>query len=361
MTTRLILVGGFLGAGKTTLLWEAAQKLAQQGHKVGLITNDQAPDLVDTNLLSRAGVGVSEVSGSCFCCNFNGLLAAMDKLKESFDADILIAEPVGSCTDLSATIIQPLKDKLAGELTISPLTVLADPFKLQDIIAGGTAGLHASAAYIYRKQLEEADLIAISKSDLLPPSELAFLQKDIAKAFPATDLFSISSESGTGLQDWLTAVLARNDAGTKLAEVDYDTYAEGEAVLGWLNTRLTFTDHGDWQVIATSIMAKLQQRLAHQKMAIGHVKLIVENDDESLIINLTGSETKPKVRGSISATTRATLTLNARVETSPQQLEHEVRQIILETTSHLSLSTESWNCLQPGRPDPTHRYEAIVA
>ncbi len=361
MTTRLILVGGFLGAGKTTLLWEAAQKLAQQGHKVGLITNDQAPDLVDTNLLSRAGVGVSEVSGSCFCCNFNGLLSAMDKLKESFDADILIAEPVGSCTDLSATIIQPLKDKLAGELTISPLTVLADPFKLQDIISGGTAGLHASAAYIYRKQLEEADLIAISKRDLLPPSELASLQQDITKAFPATDLFSISSESGTGLQDWLTAVLARNDAGTKLAEVDYDTYAEGEAVLGWLNTRLTYTDHGDWQVIATTIMEKLQQRLALQKMAIGHVKLIAENDDESLIINLTGSEKKPKVRGAISAKAQTTLTLNARVETSPQQLEQEVRQIISETTSHLNLSAESWNCLQPGRPDPTYRYDAIVA
>ncbi len=361
MTTRLILVGGFLGAGKTTLLWEAAQKLAQQGHKVGLITNDQAPDLVDTNLLSRAGVGVSEVSGSCFCCNFNGLLAAIDKLKESFDADILIAEPVGSCTDLSATIIQPLKDKLAGELTISPLTVLADPFKLQDIISGGTAGLHASAAYIYRKQLEEADLIAISKRDLLPPSELASLHQDITKAFPATDLFSISSESGTGLQDWLTAVLARNDAGTKLAEVDYDTYAEGEAVLGWLNTRLTYTDHGDWQVIATTIMEKLQQRLALQKMAIGHVKLIAENDDESLIINLTGSEKKPKIRGAISAKAQTTLTLNARVETSPQQLEQEVRQVISETTSHLSLSAESWNCLQPGRPDPTYRYDAIVA
>lgn len=43
-TTKLILVGGFLGAGKTTLLWYAAQKLMRKGLKVGLITNDQAPE-----------------------------------------------------------------------------------------------------------------------------------------------------------------------------------------------------------------------------------------------------------------------------------------------------------------------------
>ncbi|HBT77267.1 MAG TPA: hypothetical protein DEB39_10180, partial [Planctomycetaceae bacterium] len=78
--TKLILVGGFLGSGKTTLLAEAAKTLTAEGKTVGLITNDQAPDLVDTRLLSRidglVGKGpegsVVEVSGSCFCCNFNG-------------------------------------------------------------------------------------------------------------------------------------------------------------------------------------------------------------------------------------------------------------------------------------------------
>ncbi|MEI8376830.1 MAG: GTP-binding protein, partial [Planctomycetota bacterium] len=48
MKTRLILVGGFLGAGKTTMLWEASRRLVERGLRVGLITNDQAPELVDT-------------------------------------------------------------------------------------------------------------------------------------------------------------------------------------------------------------------------------------------------------------------------------------------------------------------------
>jgi len=76
--TRIFFVGGFLGAGKTTLLWKAAQLLAQRGKRVGLITNDQAPDLVDTRLLAEKGHVVREVAGSCFCCNFNGLIDAID-------------------------------------------------------------------------------------------------------------------------------------------------------------------------------------------------------------------------------------------------------------------------------------------
>ena len=49
--TDLILVGGFLGAGKTSLLWEVAKRLNEKGRKVGLITNDQASELVDTSFL----------------------------------------------------------------------------------------------------------------------------------------------------------------------------------------------------------------------------------------------------------------------------------------------------------------------
>jgi G3E family GTPase len=48
MTTRLVIVGGFLGAGKTTLLLTAARRLTEQGYRVGLLTNDQGADLVET-------------------------------------------------------------------------------------------------------------------------------------------------------------------------------------------------------------------------------------------------------------------------------------------------------------------------
>jgi G3E family GTPase len=149
-TVQLILVGGFLGSGKTTLLWQAATRLAAAGKRVGLITNDQAPDLVDTGLLTEQGMNVREVAGSCFCCNFPALIAAAESLRNDVRADVLIAEPVGSCTDLSATILQPLKDKFAQDFVLSPLSVLADPQRLREVLVGVPGRLHDSAAYIIR-------------------------------------------------------------------------------------------------------------------------------------------------------------------------------------------------------------------
>ena len=38
---RYIMIGGFMGAGKTTAVAELAQRLSDEGKRVGLITNDQ--------------------------------------------------------------------------------------------------------------------------------------------------------------------------------------------------------------------------------------------------------------------------------------------------------------------------------
>lgn len=214
-----------------------------------MITNDQAPELVDTAFISRGGVRVAEVDGSCFCCNFQGLIGAMFTVRAQADADVLIAEPVGSCTDLSATIIQPLVDRLQKEFLIAPLSVMADPVRPSDILDHGTAGLHPSAAYIFRKQIEEADIIVISKTDLLTLIELEMLKTRLAKAYPDAAIFTVSAKTGKGLDAWLDEVTTHSDAGKRIAEVDYDVYAEGEAVLGWLNATVMLRgEPADWNL-----------------------------------------------------------------------------------------------------------------
>ena len=55
VTPTLVLVGGFLGAGKTTLLLAAGQRLRRMGKRVGIITNDQGGELVDTRFARAAG------------------------------------------------------------------------------------------------------------------------------------------------------------------------------------------------------------------------------------------------------------------------------------------------------------------
>jgi len=58
---RFLMIGGFLGAGKTTTIARLAAHYTDQGLNVGLVTNDQAYDLVDTEMLRSKGFQVGEV------------------------------------------------------------------------------------------------------------------------------------------------------------------------------------------------------------------------------------------------------------------------------------------------------------
>src|SRR5262245_8998641 len=122
MTVRFVMVGGFLGAGKTTTLTRLARMYQAKGQRVGVVTNDQAHDLVDTNTFRAQGLAVEEVPGACFCCRFDDLVNRVGSLQDSERPDVILAEPVGSCTDLVATVIQPLKDLYGGRFEVAPYT-----------------------------------------------------------------------------------------------------------------------------------------------------------------------------------------------------------------------------------------------
>src|SRR5678810_99916 len=124
---RYIMIGGFLGAGKTTAVAALAQWLTRQGLRVGLITNDQGSELVDTAMLRARGFATEEIPGGCFCCRFNSLVEAAGKLTEATRPAVFIAEPVGSCTDLVATVTYPLRRIYGDRFAIAPLSVLLDP------------------------------------------------------------------------------------------------------------------------------------------------------------------------------------------------------------------------------------------
>lgn len=361
--TRVILVGGFLGAGKTTLLWETAKKLMDRNSWVGLITNDQASKLVDTAFLEKQNKMIAEVSGSCFCCNFNGLTQAIEDLSDNQHAEIIIAEPVGSCTDLSATIIQPLKEKFNKELIIAPLTVLVDPMKLMDILNEKPTELHKSSEYILKKQLEEADIIVINKSDLLTVEIIDCLKSGVAKKWPKAKGYLISAKNGEGIDDWLNEVLNSNQSGNNLVEVNYDIYAEGEAVLGWLNATFKLTGHEiNWDEIANKYLFGLSQQLDELKIAVGHVKILVESENHKFIMgNLTGKQNTLSIREGIGKENMVTMIVNARVQMKPEKLENLILdQLAIVCDEEVEYKRLTLKCLSPGRPNPTYRYDHIV-
>lgn len=365
---RLIVVGGFLGAGKTTLLWVAAHRLLSRGIKVGLVTNDQAPDLVDTGLLVRLGLNVREVAGSCFCCDFPGLVGAAKKLRDDFEIDVLLAEPVGSCTDLSAAVFQPLKDLFQREFVVSPLSVLADPVRLRDVLTGRVDGeaMHPGAAYILRKQLEEADLVLVNKADLLDGGALSELEALVSRDYPGMPVRHISARAGDGIDAWLDTVLAADRGGLRIAAVDYDRYAEGEAALGWLNADvLLAAGEGvapDWSSLCLFLMERLRRAFQARRAPVGHVKILLSTDSGHLAANLTRQDGPIDLRGTIAGAPPAgTLIVNARVEMAPGALERAVREALATLEGHgVTFQVRSLRTLRPARPEPTHRYGKVI-
>src|SRR5438045_12035 len=146
---RFLMIGGFLGAGKTTAIARLARHFLDRGQKIGIITNDQAYDLVDTHSLRAQGFEVGEVPGACFCCKFNDLLETAGKLKADDAPDVILAEPVGSCTDLVATVVEPLRHLYGEEYDVGPLAVLLKPEHGRKILRGESGlGFSPKAAYI---------------------------------------------------------------------------------------------------------------------------------------------------------------------------------------------------------------------
>ena len=349
----LILIGGFLGSGKTTLLAEAAKKLAAQGKKVGLITNDQAPGLVDTRLLSQIGQGVSEVAGSCFCCNFPGFVAAIESLIAA-GADTIVAEPVGSCTDLSATIMNPLK-KFHPDWKLAPLTVLVDPQRLFEVFGMKESMVDPDALYIMKLQMDEADRVLVNKGDTLSTTEKAMVLDIFAKNYSSKPTGIISAKTGDGVESWLAAVQSDRNAGKTIVPVDYDRYAHGEAVLGWLNATATVDKAGE-KALLQNFMADFQAEIRKTNSEVGHVKAILNLGDKEYVANLTSLNGDIDIREVTPQAETYILIFNARVQMSPENLEEIVRKLL----GKYCLSIGEFRCLMPGRPNPTHRFSKEI-
>jgi len=125
------------------------------------------------------------------------LVDATTKLTTQSRPDVFIAEPVGSCTDLIATVTYPLRRLHAENFTVAPVSVLIDPIRALRVFGlEKGASFSEQVLYIYDKQIEEADLVIISKSDLLDAARLGALRAAIALKFPGKEILAVSARDG---------------------------------------------------------------------------------------------------------------------------------------------------------------------
>jgi len=354
MTTRIAIVGGFLGAGKTTLILAAAQRLVERGYRVGLVTNDQGQDLVDTALAEEATIPVTEVAGGCFCCRFPDLLAGLQRLQEVANPDLILAEPVGSCTDLIATVLRPLVQFYSEQYALAPLTVLLDSSRSMDDFPD-------DIRYLHEKQVAEAEILLLSKSDLAEKDGTRIGRKEgIGADFADTRTLPVSARTGDGMDEWLSMILGQSSRNPEALTIDYARYADAEAALGWLNAKGQVRADASYSARewTANLLAALENLCAEQNASIAHIKTLVTTPTAKFKASLTQT-------GSLSwdldaeavETNSHEFVLNARVNATPGQLEQIALQSIEAAKPDPSARyyIEHFECFSPLPPRPTHR------
>ena len=339
----VVIVGGFLGSGKTTLILAAARLLEQRGLRSAVILNDQGSELVDTHHAQRQDLPASEVTGGCFCCRFSALMSAIEEMR-GFSPEVIFAEPVGSCTDIAATVLNPLREEFET-LRIAPFTVLVDRARAAQL---ARSIADPDLAFLFQKQLQEADIVCMTKADLHPHPP----------AIPGVQVRHLSAKTGRGVRQWLDeALFGSLSPGSRILDIDYARYAQAEAALAWLN--LSFAFEPAFPVPPAAAIGpffdSLDRALSTAAIPIVHMKVFDSSPSGWIKAAICANGEEPIVEGNLDASPSSPheILLNLRAKGTPDL----VRSIVEAQVTHLDGGKNSLRleCFSPAPPQPERR------
>jgi G3E family GTPase len=184
-------LSGFLGAGKTTLLHHILHN--REGRRVAVIVNDMSEINVDAALtagevqLDRTEERLIEMTNGCICCTLrDDLLIEVGRLAGEGRFDHLVIESTGISEPLpvAATFMFDTEDELSllGRAHLDSMTTVVDALRLLDHFdevdelaamgIGRDEQDDRTVAELIVDQIEFADLIVMTKTDLINPDDV---------------------------------------------------------------------------------------------------------------------------------------------------------------------------------------------
>lgn len=188
-------LSGFLGAGKTTVLSHILNN--RQGKKVAVIVNDMSEINIDSTIvqnevsLNRSEEKLVEMSNGCICCTLReDLLEEVNNLAKAGRFDYLVIESTGISEPLPVAETFTFEDE--NGVSLSDVAQLDTMVTVVDVVnflkdyeealtlqeSGESLGEddERSVADLLVDQVEFADVILISKTDLVSDAEVERLQ-----------------------------------------------------------------------------------------------------------------------------------------------------------------------------------------
>lgn len=188
-------LSGFLGAGKTTLLSHILNN--RQGKRVAVIVNDMSDINIDSSTvknevsLNHKEEKLVEMSNGCICCTLReDLLVEVTQLAKNGDFDNLVIESTGISEPLPVAETFTFADddgvSLSDVATLDTMVTVVDAVNflhdyeaansLQEVGESLGEEDHRSVADLLIDQIEFADVILMSKTDLVSVEAVERLQ-----------------------------------------------------------------------------------------------------------------------------------------------------------------------------------------
>jgi len=357
----LHLVGGFLGSGKTTAIIGAVKVLLGQGKVAGVITNDQGKYLVDTAFFRLSDVPTVEVTGGCFCCNYDDLDARLDQLEGAVKPDVIFAESVGSCADIVATVVKPLLSLRHHQTALTSFSVFVDSRLLRMRLMDQDLPFNEDVVYIFDKQIEEAGLLVVNKADLLLPGQAQELGSLIRSRFPNKRFIFQDSLQLLQVQRWLeTLVSTPSGLLNKPLEIDYARYGAGEARLAWLDEKLLINiPCGRAGALLVYLIGEILDTIQKHPAPLGHLKFFIQAGEKEVKVSfptLTVENWQAQVL-LFDGVDEIQLLINGRIEMDASILKDLIQAALAKAaiSFQAEVSQVQIDYFHPGFPRPTHR------
>lgn len=155
-------IGGYLGSGKTTLI---NRLLAQKGHRrLAVLVNDFGSLNIDAALIDTASEKTITLTNGCVCCivgdDLGVALAELAAASDVLDHVLLEASGVADGVKLGS------QARTWPGFLLAQVITLVDVSRTRQLVNDKFVGRHVS------RQLVAADLLLLTKTDLLAASEL---------------------------------------------------------------------------------------------------------------------------------------------------------------------------------------------
>ena len=205
-------LSGFLGAGKTTVLSNILNN--REGKKVAVIVNDMSEINIDASTvknevsLSHSEEKLVEMSNGCICCTLReDLLLEVNKLAKDGKFDYLVIESTGISEPLPVAETFTFEDEdgvsLSEVAKLDTMVTVVDSVNflkdydeakyLQDTGESLGEDDERSVADLLVDQIEFADVILISKTDLASKEEIKKVIGIIKSLNTSAKIFPISN------------------------------------------------------------------------------------------------------------------------------------------------------------------------